>query len=195
VTAKACGPYPVLVTAGGLLLLLSGCLQPEPRSLEPSSPASAGVSMPANPSPTSGPATPQPSGGAAAEVTIAIDTRSMSYTVDGCPVTAWLDPKMEDGVDFGTYPQDVIASDGTLWSTHMAVLRMLNGSPTDWSFTLTTALDVPGGIERRLISRPEAEITAALSEHEATFTTLFWDSEDTSPVPQPLTGTVVVTCE
>jgi hypothetical protein len=135
----------------------------------------------------------------AADVSIVVGDLSMSYAIDFCPVAAWLDPEIGDGISFGRYPELVNASDGARWSTFMLVSNIVDGVPTEWSFTLTTPLSgIPGDTERSLISRREAggdeEIEAAITEGEATFSTSFWDSVDPSPFPSPIPGTATVAC-
>jgi hypothetical protein len=174
----------VVVAAAGLLILLSGCLQPEPPSPEPSAQASASESV-----------------DPLADVTITVGDLGISYGINVCPVTAWLDPEIEDSVSFGLYPEYVTAGDGGRWSTHMLVLRMANGTPVEWDFILTTPLSgIPGDTERSLISRQgvsgselDNTLSATITDGAATFRTAFWDSQDPDPVP-PLAGSATVTC-
>jgi hypothetical protein len=184
----------------GLLLLLSGCAQPAPSSLQPS----------ASPSPTETPADgldttivpatpplPSPPLLGVANVVVAVESARVAYAVEGCPLTAWLDDRIEDDFNFGVYPEYLTADDGTRWSTHMVVLTISTGSVTDWSFRLTSPLSgIPGDAERSLISLPDPDIDIelAITSSEATFTTGFFDSENTGYVLRPLTGTVSVTC-
>lgn len=147
--------------------------------------------VPATPPP------PTPPVEGAADVVIAVADAHLSYAVQGCPVTAWLDDAIEDDIDFGTFPEYLTAGDGTRWSTHMVVLRIVNASATDWSFRLTSPLSgIPGDTERSLVSLPEADnrIELAISPSVATFTTGFWDSQSTDDNPLPDLGTVSVTC-
>lgn len=187
--------------AACLLLLLGGCAQPEPSSLQLSpsptpsetpGPSLGTTTVPATPPP------PTPPVSGSAEVVVAVDNATIAYAVEGCPVTAWLDDAIEDDISFGIYPEYLTAGDGTLWSTHMVVLRISNGSVTDWSFRLTSPLSgIPGDAERSLISLPDPDIRIelAITAGDATFTTGFWDSARSDEVaPQPVPGTVTVTC-
>lgn len=146
------------------------------------------------------PATPAPSTPSvygAADIRLAVLDADISYGIAGCPVAAWLDETMEDGVNFGTYPEYVTADDGTRWSTHMVVLQIFGRSVTDWSFVLTSPLSgIPGDPEHSLISRPDRDnrIELAITSTEATFTTGFWDSQSSDNNPLPVPGTVSVTC-
>jgi hypothetical protein len=140
-------------------------------------------------------ATPPLSG--SADVVVAIDNARLTYVVPGCPVTAWLDETIDDDVNFGAFPEYLTADDGTRWSTHLVVLQIVDGSVTDWRFYLTSPLSgIPGDVERTLVSVPDPDtrIELAMADGEAAFTTGFWDSQDTSAFPQPLSGTVSVTC-
>jgi hypothetical protein len=123
-------------------MILSACAQVEPTSLQPSiSPLASEMA-----------AESMPPG--AADVLIAVDEEQIAYAVKGCPITAWLDETIEDDINFGAFPEYLTVDDGTRWSTHMVVLRIVNADVTDWSFVLTTPLTGrPGDAERRLISR------------------------------------------
>jgi len=187
--------------ASGLLVLLSACAQPAPSSLQPSlapSPseaASEGLDTTIVPAT---PAVPTPPVEGAADVLIAVDDAHIVYAVEGCPVTAWLDDAIKDDINFGTFPEYLTADDGTRWSTHMVVLRIVNASVTDWSFRLTSPLSgIPGDVERSLTSLPDPDIRieVAITPSEAVFTTAFWDSESSDEMaPRPVPGTVSVTC-
>jgi hypothetical protein len=187
--------------AGCFLLLLGGCAQPAPSSLPPSvSPAPSETpaeSIDATVVPATPPAHTPPVGGSA-DVIIAADNARFAYAIQGCPVIAWLDDSIPDDVNFGAYPEYLTADDGTRWSTHMVVLRISNGSVTDWSFRLTSPLSgIPGDAERSLISLPDPDIRIelAIMTGDATFTTGLWDSTRSDEVaPQPVPGTVTVTC-
>ena len=172
--------------AGLVLLLVSGCVQPEPGSIQPST------------SPPGETAAPTASGSGAADVLITLDDVTMGYPVRGCPVTAWLDAAIDDDIDFGVFPEYLTAIDGTRWTTHMVVLQVVNADVTDWSFYLTTPLTgKPGDAERRLISSGDSDsgMTASFTDARATFTTAFWDSASAGgTTPRPLPGTVTVTC-
>lgn len=79
----------------------------------------------------------------------------------------------------------------------MAVLRISGASVTDWSFRLTSPLSgIPGDVERILTSQPDAalSIELAITDGRATFRTGFFDSEYTGDVPEPIPGTISVTC-
>lgn len=186
--------------AACLLLLLSGCAQPEPSSLPPSVSPSPGETPAESIDTTVVPATPPaptPPVGGSADVVVAVDNATISYAVEGCPVTAWLDEAMEDDVNFGIFPEYLTANDGTHWSTHLVVLDIVDASVTDWSFVLTSPLSgITGDPERRLISLPDPDIQIelAITPSEATFTTGFWDSQASSDFPQPIPGTLSVTC-
>jgi hypothetical protein len=133
----------------------------------------------------------------AADVLIAVDGAHVSYSIQGCPVAAWLDDSIEDAINFGTFPEYLTADDGTRWTTHMVVLRISDGSVIDWSFRLTSPLSgIPGDTERALVSLPDADnrIELAITGSEATFTTGFWDSQRTEDSLPPDMGTVSVTC-
>jgi hypothetical protein len=148
--------------------------------------------VPATPTP------PTPPVSGSADVVIAVDNANIGYAVEGCPVTAWLDEAIEDDINFGVFPEYLTAEDGTRWSAHLVVLRISNGSVTDWSFRLTSPLSgIPGDAERSLISLPDPDIRIelAITTGDATFTTGFWDSARSDEVaPQPVLGTVTVTC-
>jgi hypothetical protein len=167
-------------------MIISACAQVEPTPLQPS----------ISPSPGEMAAESMPPG--AADVLIAVDEQQIAYAVKGCPVTAWLDETIEDDTNFGAFPEYLTASDGTLWSTHMVVLQIVNADVTDWSFVLTTPLTgKPGDAERRLISSGDSDsgMTASFTDDTATFTTAFWDSASEGEMtPRPLPGTVTVTC-
>jgi hypothetical protein len=175
--------------ATSVLLLASGCVQPEPSPGE----TEAGSTSPTiEPKPSASPAF------GAADVLITADELTMTYPVRGCPLTAWLDEAIDDGIDFGAFPEYVTAGDGTRWSTHMVVLQVVDADVTDWSFVLTTPLTgKPGDAERRLISSGDSDsgMTASFTDAMATFTTAFWDSASAGGMtPRPLPGTVTVTC-
>ena len=126
---------------------------------------------------------------------IAVDDARIAYAIQGCPVTAWLDEAIEDDINFGTFPEYVTTDDGTRWSTHIVVIRIIDASLTDWSFRLTSPLSgIPGDTERSFISLPEADnrVELAITPAQATFTTGFWDSQAANDVLLP--GTVSVTC-
>jgi hypothetical protein len=189
--------------ASGLLVLLSGCAQPEPSSLQPSispSPSESEMateSLPMTIWPAT-PAPPAPSVNGAAHVLVAVDDTNLSYAVEGCPVTAWLDAAIEDDINFGIYPEYLTADNGTRWSTHLVVLQIIDASVTDWSFVLTSPVSgIPGDAERSLISWPDRDIQirVAITPSQATFTTAFWDTQRSDELaPQPVRGTVSVTC-
>lgn len=168
-------------------------MQPSP---SPTPSETPGPSLGTTTVPATLPPTPPVSG--SAEVVIAVDNATIAYAVEGCPVTAWFDDAIEDDISFGIYPEYLTAGDGTLWSTHMVVLRISNGSVTDWSFRLTSPLSgIPGDAERSLISLPDPDIRIelAITTGDATFTTGFWDSaRSDEAAPQPVPGTVRVTC-
>jgi hypothetical protein len=144
------------------------------------------------------PATPPPPTlpvNGSADVVVTVDDAHISYAVQGCPLTAWLDDTIEDDITFGTFPKYVTADDGRRWATHMVVIRIIIASVTDWSFRLTSPLSgIPGDVERSFISLPEADnpVELAITPSQATFTTGFWDSQATGDVLLP--GTVSVTC-
>ena len=185
--------------AYGLLLLLAACADPAPSgssessvSPSPSQTATDGLDTTIVPAT---PAAPTPPVEGAADVLIAVDDAHISYAVQGCPVAAWLDDAIEDDINFGTFPEYLTTDDGTRWSTHMAVLRIVNGSVTDWTFRLTTPLSgIPGDTERSLVSLPEADnrVEFATTPSQAIFTTGFWDAQAADDVLLP--GTVSVTC-
>jgi hypothetical protein len=183
--------------AASLLVLVTGCVQPEPGSVQPSTSPSPGETAAGSTFPTTEPTPSASSAFGAADVLITVDDVTIAYPVRGCPVTVWLDATTDDDVNFGIYPEYLTASDGMPWSTHMVVLQIVNGHVTDWSFVLTTPLTgKPGDAERRLISGTDAEsgIGATFTDVEATFTTAFWDSENSDMAPRPLPGSVTVTC-
>jgi len=188
----------IALTAG--LLLLGGCAQPEPSSLQPSARPSLGETPRESTETTVVPATPPaptpPVNGSAA-VVIAVGDVRIAYPVAGCPVTAWLDEAIQDGVSFGIYPEYLTLDDGSRWSTHMVVIRIDGAKVSDWSFRLTSPMSgIVGDSERSLISAtdPDTPIDVAIATDEATFTTRFWDTESTEADPQPIPGTVAVTC-
>lgn len=133
-----------------------------------------------------------------ADVLVDVDNARIGYAVPGCPVTAWLDPTIEDDISFGTFPEYLIADDGSRWSTQLLVLNLVGAAVTDWSFVLTSPLTgIPGDAERSLISRPDRDsgIELAITASQATFTAAFWDSERSDEIaPQPVAGMVSVTC-
>jgi hypothetical protein len=173
-----------IALAAGLLMLLGGCAQPQPTSLEPSALPSLGE-------------TPAESLNGSADVIVAVDDARIAYAVPGCPVTAWLDEAIPDNVDFGTYPTYLTLDDGSRWSTQLVVLQIVDATVTDWSFVLSSPLTgIPGDAERSLVSRldPDTVIELAIAPSEATITTAFWDSQNTENDPRPIPGTVSVTC-
>jgi hypothetical protein len=187
--------------AAGVLLLLGACAQPAPSSLQPS------ISPSPTDTPTDGldttivpatPPAPTPHLNGEADVVVAVDNARIAYAVSGCPVTAWLDDRIEDEISFGAYPDYLTADDGTLWSTSMVVLGISNGAVTDWSFRLTSPLSgIPGDAVRSLVSLPDPDISIdlAITVKDATFTTGFWDSATSGELaPQPVAGIVTVTC-
>lgn len=132
-----------------------------------------------------------------AAVAIIAGGLQLDYEIDGCPVTAWADPAIGDGITFGIYPIGVTANDGREWATQMVVMRITDGVPTDWSFILSTPPGVPSAQnERRLTSSPNVmgmEMSAEITDTLSVFTTAFLD-----PVrpfaEQLLPGMVTVTC-
>jgi hypothetical protein len=187
--------------ASVLLLLLAGCAEPSPSSSQPSPSQSPSETATDGLDTTILPATPPaptPPVNGAADVVVAVDDARISYAVPGCPVTAWLDEAIEDDINFGIYPEYLASDDGTRWSTHLVVLRIVGASVTDWSFRLISPLSgIPGDVERSLTSLPDPEISIelAITPSEATFTTAFWDSESSDEMaPQPVPGTVSVSC-
>jgi hypothetical protein len=182
-----------------VLLLLSGCAQPAPSSLQPS------ISPSPTETPTDGldttiipatPPAPTPGLNGQADVVVAVENARIAYAVSGCPVSAWLEDV--DDISFSAYPEYLTADDGTLWSTHMLVLTISGGSVIDWSFRLVSPLSgIPGDAERSLTSLPDPaiRIELAITPAVATFTTDFWDSARSGELaPQPVPGTVTVTC-
>jgi hypothetical protein len=187
--------------ASGLLLLLAGCAEPAPSSSQPSPSQSPSETATDGLDTTILPATPPaptPPVNGSADVVVAVDDARISYAVPGCPVTAWLDDAIEDAIDFGIYPEYLPADDGTRWSTHLVVLRIVGASVTDWSFRLISPLSgIPGDVERSLTSLPDPDISIdfVITPSEATFTTAFWDSESSEEMaPEPVPGTVSVSC-
>jgi hypothetical protein len=184
--------------AVSVLLLVSGCVQAEPGSIQPSASPSPGETAAGSTFPTIEPTPSASSAFGAADVLIAVDDVTIAYPVRGCPVAVWLDAAIDDDIDFGIYPEYLTASDGTRWSTHMVVLQMVNGHVTDWSFVLTTPLSgKPGDAERRLMSSGDTDsrMTASFTDDRATFATAFWDSASADEMtPRPLPGSVTVTC-
>jgi hypothetical protein len=186
--------------ASGLLALVTACAEPQPTSVLPSispSPSEMAVeSLPTTTLPAT-PPVPTPAVNGSADVVIAVGDIRIAYPVPGCPVTAWLDDAIEDDVNFGIYPEYLTLDDGSRWSTHMAVIRIDGATVSDWSFRLTSPLSgIIGDEERSFISDadPETPIDLAIATNKATFTTRFWDSESTANAPQPIPGTVSVTC-
>jgi hypothetical protein len=180
------------------LLLLSGCGVPvvEPSasvsSLAPPSEPTAELSHAPTPSVVSLPTW------SAADVTVTVEDLSLTYPVEVCPILAWLDPAAPDSVEFGTYPDRVVANDGSAWATHMTVLETTDGVPVEWSFILTTPLSVePLSEERRLVAgglRFDDDDSAEVTGRRATFMTGFGDSELPVLGPDLLRGTVTVEC-
>jgi hypothetical protein len=190
-----------IALTAGLLLLLGGCAQPEPSSSQPSLSPLPTAALTDGLDTTVEPATPPqhtPPLNGEADVIVAVDNARFTYAIHGCLVTAWLDDAIEDAVTFGAYPEYLTADDGTLWSTHMAVLRISGVSVIDWSFRLTSPLSgIPGDAERSLTSLPDPDIRIdlAMTPTQAIFTTSFWDSATSHEVaPQPVPGIVTVTC-
>lgn len=183
-----------------LALLLGGCAQPEPRSFEPAASPSPSETLAESIDVTIVPATPPaptPSLNDSADVAIAVGDLRIAYAIPRCPVTAWLDDAIDDDVSFGVYPEYLTLDDGSRWSSQLVVLAVADETVTEWSFVLSSPLTgEPGGVERRLISQtdPETVIALAIEPAEATITTGFWDSESTENFPQPMLGTVTVTC-
>jgi hypothetical protein len=137
-----------------------------------------------------------------AEVRIDFEEFSLDYVTGVCPILAWLDPSVPDGVGFGTYPEQVLASDGSRWATQMAVRTTRDGRPTEWAFFLSEPLnDDPLSAERLLIAPSpfdDQHRFAAVHGATATFSTSFVDSEEgaanNGPVPIAHPATVTVTC-
>jgi hypothetical protein len=118
------------------------------------------------------------------------------YSIDACPIGAWRDPLVDDGQDFGSYPNVVVSDDGTEWLTHLFVLDVATSSIGDWSFVLVADDDAtPGEIERIVSSHNDrrTSMTVELTRLRATFTTTFIDSAGPDQT-RPLVGTVTVTC-
>lgn len=184
--------------ASGLLVLFSACAPPAPSSMPPSLSPSPSETATDGLDTTILPATPPaptPPVNGSADVVVAVDDVRIAYAVPVCPVTAWLDDAIEDDVIFGTFPDYLTADDGTRWSTHMVVIRIINASVTDWSFRLTSPLSgIPGDAERSFVSIPEMDnhVELAITPGDATFATGFWDAQAANDVLLP--GTVSVTC-
>lgn len=129
-------------------------------------------------------------------MTIDVVGQTLSYETEVCPLAAWQDPAVDDGIDFGSYPQTVASQDGTSWLTHMFMLDVEPGSVGDWSFVLTADLGgTPSEIERIVSSRGGGDTTIELviRDGRATIRTSFLDSEASDPT-KPRQGTVTVAC-
>lgn len=177
-----------------LAILVGGCSLPVvPNSDEPTPPTPTAVV----PTPlTTIPESPRGSAPEGGRVVIRLTDERIAYNIEACPLVAWRDPGLEDGVDFGSFPTPVTGDAGTTWLTNLFVLDVANGSARDWSFVLTADSEAtPSTLERLVTSRPDDRTTmsVSLTANRATFLTVFRDSATADP-SRGRQGSVTVTC-